>query len=67
MTLEELKTCDKDMLTAVDVSEVMRIHSSRILAYARKDRLPFPFFLSGNRVKIPRAAFINWMEGKKTT
>ena len=67
MTLEELKMCDKDFLTAADVSEVMRIHASRIIEYARTNRLPFPFFLSGNRVKIPRVGFINWMEGKKTT
>ena len=65
MTLEELKACDKDILTPADISGILKIHSSRIIEYARQKELPFPSFISGNRVKIPKAAFIHWMEGKQ--
>ena len=63
MTMEELKNSKKDVLSAAVISGILKIHSSRIKEYAHKNQLPFPFFISGNRVKIPRAAFLNWMEG----
>lgn len=64
MTYDELKNSDKDILTPADISDILQIHPSRIIDYARDHTLPFSCFLSGRRVKIPRAAFINWMEGK---
>ncbi len=64
MTLEELKHSKKDILSASDVSNILEIHPSRLIEYGRKKELPFPCFISGCRVKFPRIAFINWMEGR---
>ncbi len=65
MTLEELKTCDKDILTPAEASGILRIHPSRLIEYGRRKELPFPVFFSGKHMKIPKAAFLNWMEGKQ--
>ncbi len=60
MTLDEMKRSDKAMLSTKDVSEVLGIHPYTISLRAKADNLPFPFFRSGNRTKIPRVAFLKW-------
>lgn len=70
MTLDEIRKSRKDMLTAKDVSGCLGMNSARITEYARLKRepyrLPFPYIMSGNRVKIPRAAFLRWADGIET-
>lgn len=60
MTIEEMKASDKAMLSTNDVSEVLGIHPFAISLKAKNNDLPFPFFRSGNRTKIPRIAFLKW-------
>ena len=60
MTLEEIKQSDKAMLSPKDISEVLGIHPFTISLQAKANALPFPFFRSGNRTKIPREAFLRW-------
>ena len=64
MTLEQIRTSDKPVLRPQDVAQVMGCHPQVINLLAREDRLPFPYFRSGNRTKIPREAFIAWMTGQ---
>ena len=63
MTIDEfmVKHQSQTMLTPNDVGEIMQIHPSNVIAYARAGKLPFPHVESGNRVKFPKGPFINWM------
>lgn len=61
MTLEEIKAMDEDFISAAQAASVMRMDVSRLIGYARKGELPFPAVISGNRVKIPRAAFLKFL------
>lgn len=70
MTYQEILESDKDVLTPQDVCKVLRCDSYAIslTAYSKPETLGFPVcVLQGTKqrtVKIPRRAFINWMEGK---
>ena len=63
MTLEEIKTCDKDFLTPEDVREVLGCMPYTINVQAKQDasKLGFAVSVMGSRIKIPRLAFIHWM------
>lgn len=65
MTLEEIKSSTKTMLTPSDVSKVLGCAPYSINQQVRSNpaSLGFPVMCSGNRVKIPRLAFIAFMEG----
>ena len=67
MTLKEIETSDKSILTASDVAELLNVnpHSLRMQAQSDPDKLGFPVVVIGTRVKIPRIAFLNFMEGNK--
>lgn len=67
MSIEEFKKAveDKEMLTPADISGVIKIHPSNIVAYAKEGKLPFPYMMSGDHVKIPKGAFLAWMAGEK--
>ena len=58
MTLEELKTVKDDFLTASQAADAMKMDTGRLIGYAKAGQLPFPVVISGNRVKIPRIAFL---------
>jgi len=66
MTLEEIKSSTKEMLTPNDVASVLRCDPNVIRYQAREDikALGFPASKIGSRVKIPRLAFIKWIEGQ---
>lgn len=66
MTFEEIKASQKTMLTPSDVSHVLGCAPYSINQQVRNNpgSLGFPVMCSGNRVKIPRLAFIAFMEGK---
>lgn len=63
MTLEEMKNSDKVFLTPNDVAPVLRSdpHAVRVTARQRPDLLGFEFTFIGNRMKIPRLAFLHWL------
>lgn len=64
-TLQEIKDCEKEMLTPEDVARVLGCKAYNINLQAKKDpkALGFPVIMVGTRVKIPRRGFIRFMEG----
>ena len=58
MTLDEIKAMNEDFISAAQAASVMKMDVGRLIGYARKGELPFPAVISGNRVKIPRKAFL---------
>ena len=64
-TLEEVRASSRDVLTPADVAPVLGCdpHYIRVAARQCPERLGFPVVLIGNRTKIPRIAFIKFMEG----
>lgn len=67
MTLEELKEMDVTLLTPAQAAEVLGIgaQSIRVCARQRPDLLGFPVVIYGSRVRVPRLALIDFLEGKK--
>lgn len=65
MTLSEIKQSDKVMLLPKDIAPVLGCHEHAIRLAAKENDLPFPFFRSGNRVKIPRLPFLKWITGEE--
>ena len=67
MTLEQIKHSEKDMLTCADIAEVLGFNAYmiHIQAQQRPEMLGFPVVCKGNRVKIPRLPFIQFVEGSK--
>lgn len=63
MTWEQILSSNKPILKPQEISGVMGCHPQVINLLAKQNRLPFPFFRSGNRTKIPREGFIAWMKG----
>lgn len=65
--MDALFATDKAMLTPSEVAPVLGCHPYAINVQALTDpaRLGFPVTVIGRRVKIPRAAFLAWLEGKE--
>lgn len=63
MTLEEIRKSDRPLLRPADVAPVLGVHPYAICLKARDGSLEFPYFRSGNRTKIPRVPFLEWLEG----
>ena len=65
MTMDEILATDKVMLSASDIAEVLGSDpmTIRLMARLDPDRVGFPFTFVGNRMKIPRAGFLRWMNG----
>lgn len=68
MTRQEIEVSDKDFLVPTDVAEVIGCKPYSINLQAKEDpaRLGFPVCVLGTRVKIPRMAFLRWIEGRET-
>lgn len=68
MTLSELKGLDRDVITPAQAAKVLKCDPQYIRAAAHQcpKLLGFPVVLIRKRVKIPRLAFIRYMEGGKT-
>lgn len=64
--LEELKAMDEVVISAQVASRYLRIdpHSIRLEARYHPEKLGFPVIVTGHRVKIPRVAFIRYLEGE---
>lgn len=67
MTLDEIKASDKTMLTPVDIAPILGADPQyiRLTAKCCPERLGFNVAVIGTRVKVPRLAFIRWIEGKE--
>ena len=63
MTINEIKQSDKDILTCADVSEVLKCdpYTLHVQAQQRPEMLGFPVICVGNRVKIPRKSFLQFI------
>ena len=66
MTLDEIKASDKSVLTPAEVAPVLGCDPQdiRVAAKVHPERLGFNVALIGSKVKIPRRAFLNWIEGR---
>lgn len=64
-TLDEIKEMDRDMITPAIASGVVGCDPYYISVQAKEDpaALGFPVCVVGTRTKIPRLAFIRWVEG----
>ena len=62
MTLQQIRASGKEMLSPADVAQVLGCnpYSINVMAKADPARLGFPVCVIGNRVKIPRRAFLRW-------
>ncbi len=65
MTIEDIKSMEKDILTPGDIAQILGCDPNLIRRQAKEDikQLGFPASKVGTRVKIPRQAFINWYCG----
>lgn len=65
MTLDELRGLDRETITPAIAARVLGCDPQWIRVAAHQDRslLGFPVVVLNSRVKIPRLAFIKFMEG----
>lgn len=63
--LDDLKRLPDLFLTPAQVARVLKCRPYAINVQARQDptRLGFPVCVTGTRVRIPREAFIRWVDG----
>ena len=58
--LQELISSNAVMIGPREAGTVLGVHQSCISEMGQKGTLPFPAFVSGNRVKISRIGFLKW-------
>lgn len=65
MTIDEIRSSTKDMLTPSDIAPVLGCHPYSLNVAAKADIkvLGFPASLIGTRLKIPRVGFLRWYDG----
>jgi len=63
MTIQEIKSLDKDILTAADIAPIINSdpHYIRIQAHENPEALGFPVIVIRSWVKIPRIPFLRFM------
>lgn len=66
MTLDDLRSMDREFLTPAEVGAVLGCdpQSIRVQAATEPWRLGYPVTRVGSRTKIPRLAFIKFLEGE---
>lgn len=66
MTLPEIRESDKLFLVPTDIAGLLGCDPQNIRSAAkqRPELLGFPVCVVGTRVKIPRAAFVRFMDGE---
>ena len=66
LTLDDLRAMTREAITPALAAQVLQCDPQWIRVAARQDKslLGFPVVLLGSRVKIPRLAFIRFMEGE---
>lgn len=67
MTLDEIRSYESEFLTPAQVAPVLGCDPQdiRVTAKRHPERLGFNVSVIGTRVKVPRLAFIHWLEGKE--
>lgn len=68
ITLDDIKRMDKELLTVQDVEKLLKVNGTTIRRAAREhpETLGFPVMLfgkGGKQVRIPRRAFVKFLEG----
>ena len=65
MTLEEIRAIDREYLLPREVAAVLGTdpYSISVWAKQRPEELGFPVIRIGTRTKIPKRAFLKYMEG----
>ena len=65
MTLNDIKAMDKEFISPAVVAQVIGCNPQSIRIQARENpaALGFPVSVQGTRTRIPRLAFISWVEG----
>ena len=65
MTLDDIRAMDKEIITPAIAAQVLNCDPQwiRVAAHQDKSMLGFPVTIIRSRVKIPRLAFIKYMEG----
>lgn len=66
MTLDELREYPREYLTPAQVAQILGCDPQdiRLQAHRCPEKLGFNVAVIGTRVKVPRLAFIRWMEGQ---
>ena len=64
MTIEDIKKINKEILTPGDIAPILGCDPNVIRFQAKQDikQLGFPAAKIGSRIKIPKKAFIKWIE-----
>jgi hypothetical protein len=67
LTLDELAALPVEVLTPAQVAPVLCLDQDTIRGQAREcpERLGFPVIVAKSRVKIPKQAFIHYMQGEE--
>lgn len=63
MTIKEIRSLDREMLTAVEVAPIIGAdpHLIRYQAHEKPEALGFPVIVVRSRVKIPRIPFLRFI------
>ena len=66
MTLDDIRSNPKEFLTPREGAPIIGCTPYTINIWAKQcpERLGFPVNIMGTRVRIPKRAFLRWIEGK---
>lgn len=66
MTLSDIEKIPREYLIPKEAAAVLGCapYYINIMAKSTPEKLGFPVFMSGSRVKIPKEAFIRFMKGR---
>ena len=66
MTLDDLEKVGRDYLNPLEVAEYLHVYHQQLRKELRSnpDMLGIHTIIVGKRIKIPKAAFINFMRGE---
>lgn len=66
MTLEQIESLPDEILTCQQIAPLLKANPATIHALAMEmpEQLGFPVMVMGNRVKIPKRAFLRFMKGE---
>lgn len=69
MTVDEIKTCDREYLIPSEIAPLLGVDPQDIRVSAKQcpERLGFNVAVIGTRTKIPRRAFLRWLEGQENS
>lgn len=65
MTLDEIRSLEREYLIPSEIAPILGVDAQDVRVAARQcpERLGFNVSVIGSRVKVPKRAFIRWMEG----